>query len=192
VDDPTRILWLETHIFLLEKEARAWLAKHVRSLTDDDINDLVQEAYARLWAADLSQIQQPRAYFYRMLRNLSTEKARRAQIIPMERLGEIDELIVPSDEPGPEQRFAIRQELQRFLRLIDALPAQCKRVYELRRIWGLRQSEVAKEMKLSERTVENHLAHAQRLLTDALTRNDARGSHGSPQVTRRGRQTEQH
>jgi RNA polymerase sigma-70 factor (ECF subfamily) len=55
---------------------------------------------------------------------------------------------------------AARQELERLKRLIVSLPAQCRRVFELRKIDGQSQRDVAAEMGISERTVEKHLAKA--------------------------------
>lgn len=158
--------WALEHIVPLEKEARHWLARHADTLTVADIEDLIQQAYARILTADLSAIERPRAYFYRTLRNLVTEQARRAQIVPMERLGEIEELFIPSEEPGPERRYTIRQELRELARHVQALPNQCRRVFELCKVLGFSIREVADELRLSERTVENHLANAQRHLAE--------------------------
>src|SRR5687768_133423 len=102
-----------------------------------DADDLIQEAYARVWVANFSAIASPRAYLYASLRNLLLEHARHSQIVPMERMGEIDELRIPSEEPGPERSVGARQELERLKALVKALPAQCRRTFELHKIQGL-------------------------------------------------------
>ena len=131
-----RYHWIATHILPLETQARRWLSRHVRSLGPSDIDDLIQETYSRIWSADVSTVRAPRAYLYATLRNLLLEHARHSKIVPMERMGEIDELLIPSEEPGPERRIAARQELEQLRALLDTLPTQCRRVLELRKIHG--------------------------------------------------------
>jgi RNA polymerase sigma factor (sigma-70 family) len=169
LDQQTRYHWIAANILVFETQARRWLSRHVRSLSPHDADDLIQEAYSRIWSADLAAIKNARAYFFATLRNLLLEQARHAQIVPMERMGEIDALRISSEEPGPERRIAARQELERLRAIVGALPAQCRRVFELRRMQGLAQREVAKEMGISERTVEKHLAKALTRLLAAVT-----------------------
>lgn len=160
MDESARHRWIANHILPLESQVRRWLSRHVRSLSASDADDLIQEAYSRIWSADFATIQNARAYFYAAVRNLLLEQARHAQIVPMERLGEIDELLIPSEDPGPERRVGARQELDRLRTLVMALPAQCRTAFELRKMRGLSQREVASEMGISERTVEKHIAKA--------------------------------
>lgn len=160
LDELTRHQWIAVHILPLESQARRWLSRHAPSLSLPDIDDLIQEAYSRIWSADTSGIRNARAYFYQALRNLLFEQARHAQIVPMERIGEIEDLRIPSEDPGPERRVSARQELDRLRGVLSTLPTQCRRVFELRKIEGLSQREAAVQMGISERTVEKHLAKA--------------------------------
>lgn len=147
---------------------RGWLRRHVRTMSGADVDDLVQEAYARLWLVDFSRIGNGRSYLYTVIRNLVVEQARRARIVPMERMGEIESLRIPSEEPGPERSVNARQELERLTRIVDALPEQCRRAFQLQKFGGLSQREIAQEMNISEKTVEKHLALALARVLDAL------------------------
>ena len=91
---------------------------------------------------------------------LLAEYARRSRIVPIELLGEIDSLNLISDEPGPDRQVGARQELERLRAIVAALPAQCRRVFELRKFDGLSHRDVAQKMGLSKKTVENHLTRA--------------------------------
>jgi len=62
-----------------------------------------------------------RAYLT-IVRNLLLEHVRRARIVPMERLGEIEALRIPSEEPGPERQVTARQELERLERPVHSEP----------------------------------------------------------------------
>jgi RNA polymerase sigma factor (sigma-70 family) len=160
MDEQARYLWMATHILPYEGEVRGWVRRHVRTLSAADVDDLLQEAYARLWPGDFTRISNGRSYFYTVVRNLLAEQARRARIIPMERMGEIDALNIISNHSEPERRASARQELARLQEIIAALPTQCRRAFELQKLQGLSQREIAAEMQISEKTVEKHLARA--------------------------------
>jgi RNA polymerase sigma factor (sigma-70 family) len=168
MDDPARYRWIAAHILPYEPELRGWLRRRLGSFNANDADDLVQEAFARIWAADFSTIRNGRAYLYTTVRHLLAEYARRRRIVPIELLGEIDSLNIVSDEPGPDRRMGARQELDRLRAIVAALPAQCRRVFELRKFEGLSHREVAHRMGLSEKTIENHLTRALARITNVL------------------------
>jgi len=173
LDHRARHLWIDTHILPLEAEVRGWLRRHVHTLKTEDADDLLQEAYARLWLIDLSKIENARGYLYAIVRNLLGEHARRARIVPMERLGEIEALRIPSDEPGPERQATARQELERLERIVEALPEQGRRAFQLQKFRGLSQREIAQTMNISEKTVEKHLATALLRVLDTLKQEES-------------------
>jgi RNA polymerase sigma factor (sigma-70 family) len=178
VDNRARQEWVATQVLPHEKEVRAWLRRRVYRLTRPDIDDLIQEAYGRLWTADLPKIGNARSYLFTVVRNLLIEQARHARIIPMERLGEIDALRIPSEEPGPDRRVGGQLELERLERVVTALPVQCRRAFTLKKFQGLSQREIAHEMKISEKTVEKHLASALERVLSAMS--DEGGSPSAP------------
>jgi RNA polymerase sigma-70 factor (ECF subfamily) len=169
MDEQARYQWIAAHILPYEGEVRGWLRRHVRTLTASDVDDLLQEAYARLWPADFARIANGRSYFYTVVRNLVAEQARRARIIPMERMGEIESLHITSIDSEPERRVSARQELARLQVIIASLPAQCRRAFELQKLHGFSQREIAHEMQISEKTVEKHLARALARVIEAMS-----------------------
>lgn len=168
MDDQTRHRWVAMHILPHEGEARGWLRRHIHRLTPSDLDDLIQEAYARLWGVELRGIANGRSYLFTVIRNLLTEQARRARIVPMERMSEIDALRIPSEEPGPDRRVGALQELERLERAVEELPKQCRYAFSLQKFCGLSQQEIARKMNISEKTVEKHLAAALFRVTQAL------------------------
>lgn len=152
--------WVATHIFPHESEVRAWLRRHVRRLTPSDVDDLIQDAYTRLCDVEYTRISNGRSYLFAIVRNLLIEQARRARIVPMERLGEIEALHIPSEEPALDRRVGAQQELERLERIVAGLPEQCRRAFQLQKFQSLSQREIALEMNIAEKTVEKHLAVA--------------------------------
>lgn len=47
-NDQTRHRWIAAHILPHEGEVRGWLRRHAHTLSAADVDDLIQEAYARL------------------------------------------------------------------------------------------------------------------------------------------------
>jgi RNA polymerase sigma-70 factor (ECF subfamily) len=188
VEDHDRLRWVATHILPLEGEVRSWLRLHACSLNASDVDDLIQESYARLWKAQFSEVTHARAYFYTIVRNLLAEWARRARVVPMERMGEIEALRIISEDPGPERRISARQDLDRLLEIIANLPSQCRRAFQLRKFDGLSQREIAGVMGITEKTVEKHLAKALVRITAAFQ--EARTRDNGQKIERSNRDSD--
>jgi RNA polymerase sigma factor (sigma-70 family) len=155
-----RLQWLAKYIVPYETAVRSWLGRHARTLSHADADDIVQEAYARIWVLPLDSIKHPRAYFSTIIKNLVAEQARRAKIVPMERMGEIEALNIVSEEPGPERHASARETLEHLRNTLDTLPPQCRRAFELRKIEGLTIQQAAGELGITESAVEKLLARA--------------------------------
>lgn len=67
-----------------------------------------------------------------------------------------------------ENEFAFNELSSKVNQLTDRLPCQCKRVYELSRVKGLSNKEIASTLLISENTVENHLSKALKFLRSNL------------------------
>jgi RNA polymerase sigma-70 factor (ECF subfamily) len=53
--------------------------------------------------------------------------------------------------------------------IIDGLPGQCRKVFELSRYDGLSYKEIATKLSLSVKTVESHISHALSILREKLS-----------------------
>jgi RNA polymerase sigma-70 factor (ECF subfamily) len=180
LDELTRSRWIAAHVLPHEREVRGWLRRNASSLSLADIDDLIQEGYSRIWRADFSAIANGRGYFYKVVRNALLEQVRRARIVPMERIGEIDVLRIPSNEPEPERRTNARQELEQLWRIVERLPRQPRRAFELQKVKGLSQREIAQEMGISEKTVEKYLGIALARIMEAMAAGAGRSSRTAP------------
>lgn len=161
------VKWVANEVMPHEAGVRAWLRR--ARVPADEIDDLMQEAYAKLVGLQrVDQIESPDGYFFQVVRNLLTDKLRRARVVRIETATEIDALSVCSDEPSPEQATAARRELSRVQALIQALPERCRRVFELRKVLGVPQREIARRLGISESAVENEAVRGMRLIMRAL------------------------
>lgn len=160
MDEPSRHRWIAAHVLSCEAQLRAWLSRRLGTISASDVDDFVQEAFTRIWAADLSTIRNGRAYLYATVRHLLAEYLRHHRILSIESLEEIDLPGHVSDELGPDRRVSAQQEIERLRSIVAALPLQCRRVFEMRKFQGLSHREIAQRMGLSEKTVENYVTRA--------------------------------
>lgn len=159
--------WVAAHILPHEGKVRSWLRRHIHRLTPSDVDDLMQDAYVQLCDVEFARITNAKAYLVAIVRNLLAEQARRARIVPMERLGEIEALHIPSEEPGPDRRAGALQELEQLERIVAQLPKRCRRAFELRTFHHLSLRDIADEMNVTVKAVQKHLAAALVRINDA-------------------------
>lgn len=154
--------WIADHILPWEAEVRRWLRRYTRTLSADDIDDLIQEAYARLWSTDLARIRDGRSFLYSVVRNALQDQRRRACIVQIECVAEMDALNV-DETPGPERWVSARQQYELLVQVLETLTPQRRNVYQLRKFEGLSLREIALKLGVAEKTVENllRLAHGQ-------------------------------
>lgn len=165
----SRATWLARHICPHEPALRRWLAR--RSSRGHDIDDAVQEAYARLaMLPSVDHIANPRAYFFRTVLSMLVNEARRAQVVSIETLGELERLNAESHDLPPDQQAESRQELRHVAEAIAELPPKCRETFILRKVHGLSQRETARQLGISESTVEKHVGRGVRHLVKIFGR----------------------
>lgn len=162
---PDQIAWFAREVLPHEGDVRRWLSVRVPGLTASDLDDVVQESYARLLDIGASRIAEPRAYFFVTARRIAYDIVRRGPVVPIETGTDIEAWNLADDLPGPERHASARWEVERFCEVLRELPARCREAFLLKKIDDLSQREVAKRMGIAESTVEKHLSKAlQRVL----------------------------
>ena len=151
---------------LMRYLARVWPRR-------DEIADIRQEAYARVYEAALKgRPKAPKAFLFTTARHLMADRVRHERIVSIRAGGENEFLNVLVDEISPEQRALAAEDLARLAWAFDRLSPKCREVMWLRRVKELTQKEVAQHLRLSQKAVEKHLRTGVRLLTH-YTRDDA-------------------
>jgi RNA polymerase sigma factor (sigma-70 family) len=138
-----------------------------RGRRPDEAEDLVQEAFVRLltYIDKGERVLEPEAFVARAVFNLSVDRSRRERAHLYERRA-IDELALPAQTPNPEEEAESEQYLQRTQERLDrALGERARRVFFLHCFEGLTYDEIAKQIKMSRRTVEKDLAKAINVLS---------------------------
>jgi RNA polymerase sigma factor (sigma-70 family) len=177
VSDETA-LWLARSVMPHEPALRAWLR---RGTSPADVDDIVQETYAKLICIEnVGAIRNVRAYLFRTAHSAAVDRLRRQSVVQLEAVTDLDRLQVASDAVTPEDEVVNRNELRLLARMIDGLPEKTRRVFVLSRVSGRSQKQIAQETGFPESTVEKHIAKAFVLLMTAY----ADGGYDAPDASR--------
>ena len=152
--DSNSSAWFAAHVQPHEGMLRAWLRS--RFPAETDVDDIVQEAYARvLEARQTTAIESPKAFLFATARNLALGRLRRSHAAASPNaLADFDIESVLDENADVPNAVARSQELELLTQAIQSLPTRCRQVLTLRKIYGLSQREVAAQLGITENTVE--------------------------------------
>ena len=165
--DPNLTDWFAREVQPHEPKLRAWLHASFPSLSD--VDDLVQESYARLLRARQGgRIENAKAYLFATARNAALTLLRRHQIISLESVERTEALSVLEDRPGVAESLDREQELRLLAQAMETLPARCRHVLVLQKIQQLSYREIAERLGITESTVNAQLAKGVLRLRDFM------------------------
>ena len=103
--DPETARWFAAEVQPHESELRAYLRSKFSAHLD--VDDLVQETYARLLQArEQAALRSPKAYLFTTARNAAFDFFRRRKIIAIDGIAELELLPVFEDRPGVAEQLA--------------------------------------------------------------------------------------
>jgi RNA polymerase sigma factor (sigma-70 family) len=181
--------WVASNVLPHEAALRSRLRRMVAS--SDQIDDIVQDAYLTLARLEsVAHIRSGRAYLFTTARSLLLQRIRRDRLVRIDSLTDLHLLTLEDDAPGPERSAGGRRELERVRRLIDGLPERCREIFELRRVQGISQREIAVRLNLPEHTIEQQAIRGLKLIMRALAQEEGEtrmtgGSNGRADDERR-------
>ncbi len=150
----------------LDKYVRLRLGTHLREYVE--VDDVLQEAYARAFQSLGTFRDQDERSFRRWLRRIAenvileiVRRQRRDQVVFLER-------DVPSADPSPSKTVRREERFDRFQDALRKLPPDYREVVLLSRIEGLRIKEIAQRMNRTPKAVAHLLARAMTRLKDLL------------------------
>ncbi len=143
--------FLENHAFLERFLARFFSDRQ-------DIEDVAQEAYLRAYVAEQQkEIEQPKAYLFRIARNLALTKLKEKSRKITDYLEETGASVVIECGAAADSEVEAQESLGLYCEAVAALPEKCRQVFLLRKVHGLAHKEIAERMSLSVSSVEKYL-----------------------------------
>ena len=127
-----------------------------------EIEDIVQETYVRVCQIEKKdEIRAPRSFLFKTAHNLALDHIKRAESRLADSIEEMGESGFGEAERIADETFdqvASNEEFSLFCEAVRQLPMQCRRAFILKKVYGHSQREIARNMTLSESTVEKHIA----------------------------------
>jgi len=156
-------LWFEENVQPYVAMLRAWLLSQYPN--ERDIDDVVQEAIMRvLRARAVGNVRAPKAFLFAIARNLVVGSVRKSIRQGQFSLADLDELQLAEDSELVSSTVARAEELEFMAEAIQSLPTRCRQVITLRKIYGMSQEQIAKELGISISTVESQVVIGMRKL----------------------------
>lgn len=142
----------KTHVDALRRFISRFVGKN-------DVEDVVQEAFLRAYNAENGKpIEQPKSYLFRIAKHVALNQLRQRSRKPTDYLEDFDAPDVLVSEWTLEDEIMAQQKLGFHCAAVAALPPKCRKVYLLRKVYGMSYKEIAATLQISDSTVEAHIS----------------------------------
>ena len=151
--------WFAEEVQSHEPALRAYLRGRFPGLRD--VDDLIQETYARLLRAHVAgKVSEMRPYLFVTARNAAFDVVRRSQVVAIDSIGDMESLLVVEERPDAAETVSHDQEIDILHEAIAALPPRCREILQLRRFEGLSHRQISEKLGISTHTIDAHLCVA--------------------------------
>jgi RNA polymerase sigma-70 factor (ECF subfamily) len=155
------VRWYVRAVQLHQPRLRAYLHCSFRSLRD--VDDIVQDAYLRLWKAGREhRIVSTKAFLFCVARRRALDALRKHQGSPIAEANVATVARVLDPIPNGADLAEIAERMVELRTAIAALPPRCREVFALHKLQGVPQREIASRLGLSPRSVEKYCQRAMR------------------------------
>jgi RNA polymerase sigma-70 factor (ECF subfamily) len=134
----------------------------------DEAEEIVQSTFLNVWEKrdSLTIHTGVKPYLYAMVRNACLNVLKHDKV---KKQHAAMEMAVADRSAESVARMVLATELEdRIYRAMDKLPEQCRLVFKLSRFEELKYQEIANQLNLSVKTVENQMGKALRIMRDQL------------------------
>ncbi|RSZ60389.1 RNA polymerase factor sigma-70 [Massilia atriviolacea] len=117
--------------------------------TREQADDVVQDAYIKVMETASCQVEQPLAYLFQVVRNLAIDRYRSVALESRLFAAEEEGWTVPAGAGSPEALAGDLQQLNLVADALAKLPERTQRAFEMNRLGGQTQREVADQLGVS-------------------------------------------
>lgn len=167
VDDEELNAWFVREVLPLERALTAYVRRNWR--VAEEVFELRQDIYENaLIGARRALPLNTRAFVYTVARNHLINQAKRARIVPIETVAELESVPQEIDMFAAERALTARDELRRAKEGIDKLPPKCREIVILQKVEGLTDREAAERLGVSVETVRRQIKLGMKALIDHM------------------------
>ena len=135
---------------------KAFISRLIRK--PQDIDDIAQETFVRAFLAEQKgAIQHPKAYLYRIARNLTFEILSKKSNKLTSYIEDSSDYSLLDSGDDIEGIAIVREKLDRVKVAIAEMPPQCQRVFIMHKVYGFKYKEISQQLGISVSTVEKHI-----------------------------------
>ncbi|MEO8085180.1 MAG: RNA polymerase sigma-70 factor [Bacteroidota bacterium] len=144
------------------------LCKNANMLLNDsdEAEETVQNVFISLWEKrrEMEITISIKSYLYKAVRNASLNRIKHSKV--RKQYVEEQQYLSPSI---PATEISIQNELQaQIQKAIESLPEQCRLIFKFSRFEELKYSEIAEQLGISIKTVENQMGKALKIMREQL------------------------
>jgi RNA polymerase sigma-70 factor (family 1) len=132
----------------------------------DETEDIVQQVFVSVWEkrSQLDIHTSLRAMLYKAVHNACLNRIKHYKV----RAAHAEELKATHTYEDASDHLQASELNEKILRAVDTLPEQCARIFKMSRFEQLKYQEIADELGLSVKTVENQMGKALKIIRAAL------------------------
>lgn len=128
---------------------------------ENDVDDVVQEAFIRAYKTEAdTDIRQPKSYLFRVAKHVALNQIRQKVNRPTDFIEGSDPPNALVEEWTPEDEVLAQERLGIHCTAVAALPPKRRKVYLMRKVYGMSHKSIAESLGITVSTVEAHLAKA--------------------------------
>lgn len=133
---------------------------------EEDAREVVHQVFVNLWEkrSDIDLSTSLKSYLFTSVNNRSLNVIRDRRKFSSEEVPE------NAGEWDVSARIESMELEEKIRDAIDSLPEKCRAVFELSRFEGLKYSEIATQLDISVKTVENQMSKALKILREQLAK----------------------
>ena len=133
---------------------------------EDDAEEIVQNVFFKLWEKreQMNEITSLKAYLYRATHNESLNFLKHTKVKAAY------ETYAKSSfkEQDATDALSVKELQTKIDKALNELPEQCRTIFQMSRFEEMKYREIAEQLKLSVKTVENQMGKALRVLREKL------------------------
>lgn len=133
--------------------------------TDFEAEEIVQKLFVAIWEKkETLQIQTSlKSYLYRSIHNACMNRIKHEKV-KQQYTSHTTHVMKTVKPKNPSQVTQYKELKTSLIKALEELPEQCRTVFQLSRFDGLKYKEIANQLGISEKTVENHMGKALKLM----------------------------
>jgi RNA polymerase sigma-70 factor (ECF subfamily) len=167
--EPSPTQWFAEKVYVHDSSLKAYLRGSFPAVRD--VDDVVQESYLRMWRRHLARpILAAKGFLFQVARHLALDVLRHERKSPINPVTDLSGVAVMEDRPSVTEQACTNEEINLLVAAIDSLPGRCREIYMLRKLKGVAQKDIARQLGIAEQTVEVQIGRANRRCEEFLRR----------------------